>query len=106
MAEKKFSPEPGERHEHQQVSNSVGDTLGKLWNKFIQKEATEAEKLRMANLLNTQKQQLSAVINKYKVSTIDIVGESNQNKLSLLSEVKRTINDLKNMSGDITDQQR
>jgi len=66
------------------------------WDKFTGKNATEAAKKKMEDILTLQKTELAHVISEFKQGKTDIVGKSNQQKMELLAEVSKTINNLKN----------
>jgi len=50
----------------------------------------------MEDILTLQKTELANVISEFKQGKTDIVGKSNQQKMELLAEVSKTINNLKN----------
>lgn len=94
MAERE-TPSVNESAETKKSSFSASDTLGKIWDAFTQKESTEAQKKTMRDILDKQKKELAKIADAYKEGRSVIVGESGQEKIALLQDMQRTIQNLR-----------
>lgn len=69
-----------------------------LWDRItdtiLQTEATEKRREEMKKLLDKQRVELDGVVDAYKENRSTIVGKSNQDKLTLLSEVRAVMQQL------------